>query len=133
MLVRDSITQAFTPAAAASSLLANGTIVKFTGVNLQNKFYCIGVGSTAIASIAPEPAWSKLISLQPNPAQQNFTLTNISDANIQLFDLTGKLLAQWNGTNDQQIFDLPSIENGSYFVRITRGTESTTKKLMIQK
>ena len=133
LLVRDSSTQAFAPIAAASSLLANGTIVKFTGVNLKNKFYCIGVGSTAIASINAEPAWSKSISLQPNPAQQNFTLTNISDADIQLFDLSGKLFAQWKGTNEQQIFELPSIENGSYFVRITKGTESTTKKLIIQK
>ena len=57
LLSRDSITQTYSVAGTASSLLANGTIVKFSGVNLQNKYYSIGVGSsplTAVEQLIPE-------------------------------------------------------------------------------
>lgn len=133
LLVRDSSTQQFTAAAAAATLLANGTIVKFAGVNLENKFYCIGVGSTAIASISPEPEWSKFISLQPNPAQQYFTLTNCIDAHVQVIDITGKQILRWDNTTSLQEFEISNLENGTYFVRVIKGNESTTKKLIIQK
>lgn len=133
LLVRDSTSQQFTVAGAASTLLANGTIVKFTGVNLENKYYCVGVGSSAIASISPEPSWSKLISLQPNPAQQQFTLTNCIEAIVQIIDLKGKQIIQWNNTNSFQQFDISALENGTYFVHIIRGNEKIVKKLIIQK
>ncbi|MBK7966644.1 MAG: T9SS type A sorting domain-containing protein [Bacteroidetes bacterium] len=133
LLVRDSSTQQFSVAAAASTLLANGSIVKFTGVNLENKFYSIGVGSSAIAAISPEPTWSKLISLQPNPAQQYFTLTNSLETDVQVVDVTGKQIFRWDGTTSLQQFDISNLENGTYFVRIIKGNEYTTKKLIIQK
>jgi Concanavalin A-like lectin/glucanases superfamily/Secretion system C-terminal sorting domain len=133
LLVRDSSSQQFTVVAAASTLLANGTIVKFTGVNLENKFYCIGVGSSAIASISPEPAWSKLISLQPNPAHQHFVLTNCAETDVQVIDVTGKQIFRWDDATSLQQFDISLLENGTYFVRIIKGNESITKKLIVQK
>ncbi|MBK7888960.1 MAG: T9SS type A sorting domain-containing protein [Bacteroidetes bacterium] len=133
LLSRDSTNQLFTPVAAASTLLAGGTVVKFTGINLENKYYCIGVGSTAIAAVPATPEWSKLISLLPNPAQHSITITNIAGAELQVLDAVGKQVMQWKGIELQQYFDVSTLENGSYFLKITKDRESTTKQFIIQK
>lgn len=133
LLTRDSVNQVFTPAAAASALLANGTVVKFTGINLQNKYYCIGVGSTPIASVSAFPGWSKNISLQPNPASDHITITNVAGATLQVLDALGKQVKGWNGTEIHQQFDVSQLENGSYFLKVTRDNETFTKQFIIQK
>jgi len=133
LLARDSSNQVFTPVAAANSLLAGGTVVKFTGINLDNKFYCIGVGSTAIASVSQTPGWSKNISLLPNPTQHNITLTNIAGTDLIVHDASGKQVLKWTGVEMRQQFDVSGLENGLYFLRITRENLSTIKPFVIQK
>lgn len=133
LLVRDSSSQNFTPIAVATSLLANGTVVKFSGVNLQDKYYSIGVGSTAISSTQEIPAWSTLISILPNPARETIQLTNIAGATIQVFDITGKQILAWNAKELHQHFDVSMLDNGSYLLKITKEKTFSTKKLVIQK
>jgi hypothetical protein len=133
LLTRDSSNQDFTAVAAASSILANGTVVKFSGVNLQDKFYCIGVGSTQLVSVATVPAWSKLIQLLPNPAQNTITLTNVQDAELTVMDITGKSISTVKGTEITQKLDVSSLDNGMYILRIVKQGEVATKQFVIQK
>ncbi len=133
LLVRDSANAVFTPAAAASALLANGTVVKFSGIPLENKFYCIGVGSTPLVSLEPVPAWNKLISLSPNPATTTIRLTNVSDTRIEVLDISGKRMLEWSERDISQTFDVSMLEAGTYLLKITRDAESVTRKLMIHK
>ena len=133
LLTRDSSNQNFTAVAAASSILANGTVVKFSGVNLQNKFYCIGVGSSQLSSVASIPAWSKAIQLLPNPAQSTLTLTNVQDADLTVLDIAGKSLITLKGNSITQKMDVTSLANGMYILRIVKAGEVATKQFIIQK
>jgi hypothetical protein len=133
LLTRDSSNQNFTAVASASSLLANGTVVKFSGVNLQDKFYCIGVGSTQLASVAAVPAWSKQIQLLPNPAQNTITLTNVQDAELSIMDMTGKLISTTKGNALAQKLDVSALDNGMYILRIVKLGEVASKQFVIQK
>ncbi|HOS48012.1 MAG TPA: T9SS type A sorting domain-containing protein [Bacteroidia bacterium] len=133
LLTRDSDNQNFTAVAAATSILANGTVVKFSGINLQDKFYCIGVGSTQLVSVATVPAWSKLIQLLPNPAQNTITLTNVQDAELTIMDIAGKSISSVKGTEITQKLDVSLLDNGMYILRIVKQGEVATKQFVIQK
>lgn len=131
LLTRDSTSQNFTAVAAASSLLANGTVVKFSGINLENKYYAIGVGSSPLVSVSEAPAWSKLINVQPNPAQHLVTLTNIAGTEIELLDTFGKRMQIWRSNELIQTFDISDFSNGLYFLKITRDNATATKPFII--
>lgn len=133
LLSRDSDNQIFTVVAGATSLLANGTVVKFAGVNLQNMLYCIGVGSTQLASVPLVPEWSKLIQLIPNPTQNSITVSSIQDADLTLLDITGKVIATLKGSSINQKIDVSSFDNGMYILRIVRNGEVASKQFVIQK
>lgn len=133
LLVRDSSTQTFTPVAAASTLLAGGTVVKFTGINLENKYYAIGVGSTAVVSVAEAPEWSKQITVLPNPAQETFMLGNIAGAQIEMIDAFGKTIRHWESIQLNQSYDISTLSNGMYFLKILKDNYTVTKPLIIAK
>lgn len=132
LLERDSDNQVLTPVAAASALLANGTVVKFSNIPLKNKFYCIGVGSNPIAAISNAPAWSSLITIQPNPASDDVLLTNIADATIRVMDITGQFIKEWRSDALHATFDIGSLPNGMYMLHILRNNEIAVKPLIIQ-
>ncbi|MFN8154719.1 MAG: LamG-like jellyroll fold domain-containing protein [Bacteroidia bacterium] len=133
LLTRDSATQNFTPVAAASSLLANGTVVKFSGINLQNKYYAIGVGSSPLVSVSEVPAWSKLITVLPNPAQEYVTLTNIAGADIELTDAIGHRIDLWHCNELNQTFNISTLSNGIYLLNIKKENSIASKQLIIAK
>lgn len=133
LLTRDSATQNFTAVAAASSLLANGTVVKFSGINLENKYYAVGVGSSPLVSVTEVPAWSKLITVQPNPAQQHLTLTNIAGTEIELVDAIGQRIKQWKGVEEHQTYDISMLPDGFYFLKISKDGSTAAKQFIIAK
>lgn len=73
------------------------------------------------------------ISLFPNPASTILNLKNAENANIQVFDILGKLiLSQDNISVDEQI-NVSNFENGMYFMRISKDNAVTTKRFLIAK
>ncbi len=133
LLSRDSANQNFSVVAAASSLLANGMVVKFAGINLQNKFYCIGVGNSQLSAISVVPEWSKTIQLIPNPAQNIITITNVQDAVLTIMDITGKSILTTIGVELSQKINVSALDNGMYILRIVKEGEIATKQFVIQK
>lgn len=73
------------------------------------------------------------ISLYPNPASTVLNLKNAENADIQVFDILGKLiLSQTNISNDAQV-NVSSLQNGTYFMKISKENAVTTKRFLVAK
>ncbi len=71
------------------------------------------------------------ISLYPNPASTTINLKNAENANIQVYDLMGKLiLSQENISMDAQI-NVFKLQTGTYFMKISKDNLVTTKRFLI--
>ena len=75
----------------------------------------------------------KDVSLYPNPASTILNLKNAENADIQVFDVLGKLiLSQTNISRDEQV-NVSSLENGTYFMKISKDNAVTTKRFLVAK
>ncbi|SRX74907.1 T9SS type A sorting domain-containing protein [Aequorivita antarctica] len=73
------------------------------------------------------------ISLYPNPASSTINVKNAENANVQVFDILGKLiLSQENIAMDAQI-NVSQFQAGTYFMKISKDNLVTTKKFLIIK
>jgi Secretion system C-terminal sorting domain/Leucine Rich repeats (2 copies) len=73
------------------------------------------------------------VKLFPNPAKGSFNInTDLENYNIELTDITGKLIYNQNNIN-QTFFnmDIKNIEAGTYFVKISNASSSEVVKLMV--
>jgi len=72
------------------------------------------------------------VSIVPNPAH-DYIIINGADnfKNIQLIDATGKLVRQLNKTTANR-YDIPGLNRGLYFVRLTAPGETITVKVIIE-
>jgi hypothetical protein len=80
------------------------------------------------------------VTIFPNPSSGKFTvsinLTNFTHVNLEVLNVLGQTVATWNSdkqTNNSYALDLSSQPNGLYFVKITNGTYSTVKKIMVSR
>jgi hypothetical protein len=72
------------------------------------------------------------ILIYPNPATDEITLqANGTLLNIQLFDLSGKMIKQFMPVSDNR-YKVAGIETGMYMLRINRKESSETIKLFIE-
>ena len=69
------------------------------------------------------------ISLYPNPAREQVSFTLNSDAQVSIFDMTGRKVSETNMTAGQAQLDVNELVNGVYFVnfRFADGTTSVSK------
>lgn len=74
---------------------------------------------------------STSVSLFPNPASTYVTITGVENARVQLFDLSGKLLATIDNAADNQQLDVSPLTSGLYIVRISDGKNVVTRKLNV--
>jgi hypothetical protein len=72
------------------------------------------------------------IKMYPNPAKNSFSLSNIKNANVEVFALNGKRILAKNNCFNNESFVVSGVETGVYFVRITKDNKVITKKLIIQ-
>jgi hypothetical protein len=79
-------------------------------------------------------ATNKLVAY-PNPVQDNFTIRLVSDeiANIQVHDVTGRMV--WNSKSAHQFVDIPTLtwERGTYIVDVTQGSKRVALKIQVVK
>ena len=70
-------------------------------------------------------------NIYPNPTSDNITLSGefSSDAQGQVIDQTGRVLFTFAPQKDSSV-DVSSLENGSYFVKITDNNSSITKTIV---
>ncbi|WP_165805936.1 HYR domain-containing protein [Marixanthomonas spongiae] len=84
-----------------------------------------------------ENSLSNSISMYPNPADSQVTISNKSDIaleNAVIYDINGKLINQYDLRNmqGQQVIDVSSLATGVYVVQITSETSSVSKRLIIK-
>lgn len=69
------------------------------------------------------------LSFYPNPAESFIRFTNIEALQIRIFDLNGRLAAQYFNFSSQQL-DISSLNSGLYFIEIEDQKHSFRKKLI---
>lgn len=71
----------------------------------------------------------------PNPANNNITVTLSSDQQleeVQLIDVTGRVVKQWNWENGSQMtMDIQEIPTGYFILKLVNGSRYWTKKLIV--
>ena len=114
----------------------------FYGVSENRKVNNIGELTTVYTGITAlsDVAFQKLnITVFPNPSADLIAIQindlAEEDFQIELLDLSGKLVAatQINKGSTIAYFDTEAIYSGTYFVKISNGKNSTSKKVVIVK
>ena len=88
----------------------------------------VGSGSFDIVPV-PQYAAEKTVSLYPNPAREQVSFTLESDAQVSIFDMTGRKVSETNVAAGQAQLDVNELVNGVYFVnfRFADGTTAVSK------
>ncbi len=71
------------------------------------------------------------ISLFPNPATSILNVTNAENANIQVFDILGKMIISQNNISMDAQINVSQLQAGTYFMKIIKDNLVTTKKFLI--
>ena len=74
------------------------------------------------------------LKLYPNPASEvvNLEFDAVSALDVSVFDIQGKLILRHNATTSPSKLDVSGLESGLYFVKMTNGAQSVTKKLIVK-
>lgn len=73
------------------------------------------------------------INIYPNPAQNVLNITNAENADIQVFDILGKIVLSINDVSMNQQIDVAKLQTGTYFMKISKDNALTTKRFLISK
>ena len=87
---------------------------------------------TALDTIPLETAWD--FSIFPNPARDAIFLRLSDNApmNITILDLAGRRVGSWGSVaGDIQHVPIGNLARGAYWVRVSDGLNSKTKKLLV--
>lgn len=126
------VTADFNPGAAVNNLVSNsGCIDVF--VQKLNTSYPVRLAENNNDPQTIETAHS--FSVFPNPSNGLFTISlgTETTGNAEVFDMTGKLVlsVQINESTQQEI-DLRDFAKGIYLVRVSDGTLSETKRIVVE-
>lgn len=85
------------------------------GGNAQSVTYL----NASPVGVTEEIANESGVSVYPNPAKDQITfITNVNASNIQVFDITGKLMATHKLNSNQTTLSVTDIDNGVYFYTV---------------
>ncbi len=125
---------------------ANGTILAFGGGRFgtsETTNFCVS-GGVAVPLWQSDNIYAKTLTedvnaleLSPNPAQDNLTiyynLTDDFNADIQVIDITGKIILEIGNVNTNQAqFDISNLASGFYFVKLMSGDMVLSEKFVKQ-
>lgn len=113
------------------SFSVNGTV---TNVVTDPNNWILNKGTVAkdltLSTQSVSTTFSNVV-LVPNPVDDYFSLTelNLTYAELQIFDLTGRLIRVYTEKN-QRTFDVRELQTGMYWVKVISGTSSVTVPLI---
>jgi hypothetical protein len=74
------------------------------------------------------------ISIYPNPSNGNFTVVSSEDVNIEILEMSGKLLKEVSvKSNQEQAINLDNVTAGVYLIRVFNQNSSSTQRIVIAK
>ncbi len=101
----------------------NGNYGSGESINFSTDNFVLGTNDTQLDNI----------SLYPNPASTVLNLKNAENANVQVFDLLGKLMLSRNNISMDEQLNIESMQAGTYFMKISKDNLVTTKRFIISK
>lgn len=73
------------------------------------------------------------ISIYPNPVRDNAHISGLENADIQMFDITGRVVYTQQGVSGDMEISTNNFRAGNYLLRITQKGETKTHKISIVK
>ena len=71
--------------------------------------------------------------IYPNPASNVITVSNAEGASVEVFNLLGQVMTIKRSIDINEVIDLTTLSNGTYLVKITKGSQTATQKLVVLK
>jgi len=78
-------------------------------------------------------AYESNVSIYPNPATDNITITNAANSDITLYDIYGKLVLSVNNIDNDYLLNVSELSKGTYIMKIINGDNVTSKKIAVIK
>ena len=72
------------------------------------------------------------ISIYPNPTSDYFIANTSGNGQLELFDITGKLVLKRNISKTSETYDIRNLTKGVYVVKVTSKENSFSEKLIIE-
>ena len=72
------------------------------------------------------------ISIYPNPASDYMMVLSNGKGNMQVVDITGKVVYTSSISNSTEVFDISKLNSGIYFVKVSTTDKNFTKKLIVE-
>ena len=111
-----------------------------TAVDFTTYYFCPEYGDTLYFLNECATVWTpqvvipeKQISLSPNPAKTQITLFGVVNCAINIYDFTGREIANYYSQTENIDIDLSHFVSGLYLFRINSQGNSVIKKLIIEK
>ena len=131
--------------------MGNATYVIYPGVTNEGMIYAATYGAGIISSstfkeggdlgvVENEETASMELNIYPNPVRDNgninITLTESANVSYQIFDLSGRMVANsqlgYYGQGDHTLtFNVDNLASGSYIIRVLAGSKSETAKFLV--
>lgn len=70
------------------------------------------------------------VAVYPNPATSSVNISVPEDAEIQIFDLSGKIILNIKDTKPLETIDVSGLEKGIYFVRVAHNGQTYSNRLL---
>jgi hypothetical protein len=85
---------------------------------------------TATNALSLEDNEVAKVKLYPNPASNNIQFANVQDATIMITDVTGKVVLQTAGVDENSIINVSHLNAGIYLVNIKNELMNETVKFV---
>ncbi len=118
---------------------ATGTVVNLNSVSYTNAgdYTATYNGQTIVftlksVAVDVEKASKNRISIYPNPSKDGkFNVSNCAGKTLLVSNLDGKNVYKTKITSDKQVIDLSQLSKGVFIVKISSGTETDYRKVII--
>ncbi|MEI7803157.1 MAG: T9SS type A sorting domain-containing protein [Bacteroidota bacterium] len=93
-----------------------------------------GVYGTYLPTSIEEPQTNNLISIYPNPADENFFIQKSqrsNSASVQVYNYTGQLVFENKNFKEENI-DTGNLQNGFYVLKYSDGNNYSVKKFLVE-
>jgi hypothetical protein len=99
--------------------------------NLADYIFGANFGQQWFSTLSTQNPIENRVAVYPNPASDYLIVSGLEGSSkVEIYTITGQLVQTENFDNEIQLnFDLHA---GMYLVKVTNGTESTTKKIIIK-
>ena len=76
---------------------------------------------------------SNEISIYPNPVSSILNIYNAENANIQVYDVLGKLILTRDNISFEEQINVSQLTTGTYFIKIQKGNTIATERFIVSK